>query len=288
MAAAGALGLGLRALLPGKQLWSLADSRDELPPHPGRLDRLLHRGNSLHSLYNPLRPRRHCSLLRTGCDGRASQAPAAGPCLICPGCRKLRGCLRTNPWHDYSSAFDRPTKHERHWRVVHRSSMLKNLTTDRSAWLRGQSARNVRAVVSTAVPISVALGELPDWLASGYRAPPTQAWDGIAYRKLGLAGTDADWQVHWQGVRSRLHVADGPAWIAVMYADWQEASAPPPTRSSRWPSGMTTSPEFSSTPGTSPGPRISMSPGVHWPREFGKPASCWRWPAGSIVALSPL
>ena len=88
--------------------------------------------------------------------------------------------------------------------------------------------RDVRALVSTTVPVSVALGELPDWLDPDRQVPPTQAWDGISYRKLGLAGTDLDWQVHWHDVRARLDETDGPAWIAVIYADWRRASSPAP------------------------------------------------------------
>ncbi len=88
--------------------------------------------------------------------------------------------------------------------------------------------QDVCQTVSTAAPISVALGELPDWLGSNCPAVPTQAWAGITYRKLGLAGTGPGWQSDWQSVRARLVETDGPAWIAVIYADWQTARAPDP------------------------------------------------------------
>ncbi len=88
--------------------------------------------------------------------------------------------------------------------------------------------RDVHTVVSTAAPISVALGELPDWLAPHCPAPPSQAWAGISFCKLGLAGTDVNWQEAWRAVRSRLDDNNGPAWIAVIYADWQSARAPDP------------------------------------------------------------
>jgi len=88
--------------------------------------------------------------------------------------------------------------------------------------------QDVRTVVSTAAPISVALGELPDWLASHCPVPPPRAWAGISFCKLGLAGTDVNWQRAWRAVRSRLDANNSPAWIAVTYADWQNAQAPDP------------------------------------------------------------
>ena len=88
--------------------------------------------------------------------------------------------------------------------------------------------QDVHTVVSTAAPISVALGELPDWLAPHCPVPPSQAWTGISFCKLGLAGTDKNWQKAWRAVRSRLDDNNGPAWIAVIYADWQSARAPDP------------------------------------------------------------
>jgi len=87
---------------------------------------------------------------------------------------------------------------------------------------------DVHTVVSTAAPISVALGELPDWLAPRCPVPPSQAWAGISFCKLGLAGTGVNWQKAWRAVRSRLDNNNGPAWIAVIYADWQSARAPDP------------------------------------------------------------
>ena len=38
------------------------------------------------------------------------------------------------------------------------------------------------------VPVSVALGELTDWLGPHSPVPPEGAWQGISFRKLGLAG----------------------------------------------------------------------------------------------------
>ena len=88
--------------------------------------------------------------------------------------------------------------------------------------------QDVRTAVSNAAPISVALGELPDWLAPCCPVPPSQAWAGISFCKLGLAGANANWQEAWRAVLSRLDDNHGPAWIAVIYADWQIARAPDP------------------------------------------------------------
>ncbi len=52
--------------------------------------------------------------------------------------------------------------------------------------------RDVHTVVSTAAPISVALGELPDWLGPHCPIPPAQAWAGISFCKLDLAETDVN------------------------------------------------------------------------------------------------
>lgn len=80
--------------------------------------------------------------------------------------------------------------------------------------------RAVRAAVPARTPVSVALGELRDW---GH--PPTRPdYDGIAYRKLGLAGAGRHWQNDWAAVRR----APGPGWIAVAYADWEAAGSPRP------------------------------------------------------------
>ena len=88
--------------------------------------------------------------------------------------------------------------------------------------------RDVHKAVSTAASISVALGELPEWLAPNGPSPPSQAWAGISFCKLGLAGTDLNWRSAWRVLRSRLHDDNGPPWIAVVYADWQGPRAPDP------------------------------------------------------------
>lgn len=82
------------------------------------------------------------------------------------------------------------------------------------------------------VPVSVALGELPEWIDS-----PAKELDGLltaifsnrlSFAKLGLAGTGdrANWQGDWiDWVRSNSQAGSAP-WIAVAYADWELADAP--------------------------------------------------------------
>ena len=69
---------------------------------------------------------------------------------------------------------------------------------DASVW------QAVRAVVPRSTPVSVALGELNEWLAPEPRQIPESAWAGIDYCKLGLAGAPADWVECWAQVRRDL------------------------------------------------------------------------------------
>lgn len=88
----------------------------------------------------------------------------------------------------------------------------------------------IRASLPLGFPMSVALGELPDWEEPG-ATPPTEAdFLGIRFRKLGLAGAGEwpDWPDRWLTLRRAW--GSGPAWIAVIYADWQAADAPNPER----------------------------------------------------------
>lgn len=82
----------------------------------------------------------------------------------------------------------------------------------------------VRAAVRGRLPVSVALGELRDWI--GREPPAPEAFSGIAFRKLGLAGASSRWADEWADLRARF--GDGPPWVAVIYADWREAGAPDP------------------------------------------------------------
>ena len=74
----------------------------------------------------------------------------------------------------------------------------------------------------------MALGELLEWLEQPAIEP---AWfSGLTYRKLGLAGCSrlpgSEWKVAWSQLRRAW--GDGPAWVAVAYADWKRADAPTP------------------------------------------------------------
>jgi uncharacterized protein (UPF0264 family) len=93
---------------------------------------------------------------------------------------------------------------------------------DQAVW------REVREAVPADVPVSVALGELSEWLAPNPPVLPPGTWDGLSYRKLGLAGAGPDWRSQWRDLRSRLEEPNVPAWIAVAYADWRHTGAPDP------------------------------------------------------------
>ena len=87
----------------------------------------------------------------------------------------------------------------------------------------------VRSALPPTVPLSVALGELSEWLGPTQPAPPADAWEGISYRKLGLARAGLGWCQAWLDLRSRLGQGEkNPPWIAVAYADWKAAAAPDP------------------------------------------------------------
>jgi uncharacterized protein (UPF0264 family) len=90
--------------------------------------------------------------------------------------------------------------------------------------------RAVRASVPPATPVSIALGELNEWLGPDPRPITESAWAGIQYCKLGLAGAPLDWVESWARVRSDLRNQreSFPDWVAVVYLDWQEARAPHP------------------------------------------------------------
>jgi uncharacterized protein (UPF0264 family) len=83
----------------------------------------------------------------------------------------------------------------------------------------------VVAAVAQRVPISVAAGELVEFDQS--RATGC-ANAGVSFIKFGLAGCGsvADWRTRWRAAISRLPAHSRP--VAVAYADWQFADAPPP------------------------------------------------------------
>jgi len=85
-----------------------------------------------------------------------------------------------------------------------------------------QVVAEVVAVTGGRVPVSVAGGELLQ------RETNHEALIGVSYAKVGLAGCRAvaDWHSQWRAAISRqpAHVAP----VAVVYADWRRAAAPPP------------------------------------------------------------
>lgn len=93
---------------------------------------------------------------------------------------------------------------------------------DQSVW------REVRAAVPVGIPVSVALGELRDWMAPAHASHESvhDPFRGFSFRKLGLSDAGPDWSKDWAALRRQW--GDGPAWVAVIYADWQRAKAPPP------------------------------------------------------------
>jgi uncharacterized protein (UPF0264 family) len=95
---------------------------------------------------------------------------------------------------------------------------------DASTW------REVRQVVPETIPVSVALGELNEWTDLPIRMMPTITWPHLAYCKLGLSTAGANWRERWRALRQRFSALSpaGPAWVAVIYADWKRAKSPEP------------------------------------------------------------
>ena len=81
----------------------------------------------------------------------------------------------------------------------------------------------VRRAVPPSIPVSVALGDLRDWVDRP--APPRSSFRGVAFRKLGFAGSSGDdWHGAW--VRLRRSWGAGPSWVAAAYLDAEDAGAP--------------------------------------------------------------
>jgi uncharacterized protein (UPF0264 family) len=95
--------------------------------------------------------------------------------------------------------------------------------------------RRVREAVPPSTMVSVALGELADWVATESVTIPDEDWDGIDLRKVGLAEAGPAWRDRWLQLRSRIpghsttRPEDRPSWVAVAYLDWEAARAPVPT-----------------------------------------------------------
>lgn len=87
----------------------------------------------------------------------------------------------------------------------------------------------VTAASDSPPPISAALGDAADWV--GDCSPPSLP-PQLKYAKLGLAGWGANthWPSGYRDVCEAFNEASGRRldWIAVAYADWEQASAPRP------------------------------------------------------------
>ncbi len=91
--------------------------------------------------------------------------------------------------------------------------------------LTAETASEIVAAVAGRAPISAAGGELADWMQS----PARELLDvpGISLFKLGLAGcVGVDWQSRWR-LAERQVAAAGKQLVAVAYADFRAACAPP-------------------------------------------------------------
>lgn len=95
--------------------------------------------------------------------------------------------------------------------------------------------RRVREVVPPSTMVSVALGELADWVTTEPLTIPDRDWSGIDFRKVGLADAGSAWRDRWSQLRSLLsgpptkRPEDRPKWVAVAYLDWEAARSPDPT-----------------------------------------------------------
>jgi (5-formylfuran-3-yl)methyl phosphate synthase len=90
--------------------------------------------------------------------------------------------------------------------------------------------REVREVVPPQIPLSVALGELGDWLNTDDISVAARSAVGISYCKLGLSFAPPDWSTAWRAFCRRWNqmVFSPWGWIAVVYIDWRAAQAPDP------------------------------------------------------------
>jgi uncharacterized protein (UPF0264 family) len=87
--------------------------------------------------------------------------------------------------------------------------------------------REIREVVPASQPLSAALGELAE-LSPSQADMWRESLSGYRYAKIGLAGCVRvpAWQRRWGEVLSSL--PPQTARVAVIYADWKSAGAPPP------------------------------------------------------------
>ncbi|MEE2705721.1 MAG: (5-formylfuran-3-yl)methyl phosphate synthase [Planctomycetota bacterium] len=108
---------------------------------------------------------------------------------------------------------------------------LIDIKEPRNGSLGAPSTETVGAVVrevATARPISVALGDLGEWSDNAGNFSVDIEGLGVRFAKIGLAGGAdlSSWAAHWKIAMEQLP-ADVQH-VAVVYADWQHAGAPPP------------------------------------------------------------
>ena len=84
--------------------------------------------------------------------------------------------------------------------------------------------RQVRAALPDRAIVSVALGE---WNELREDAEPA-SFQGISYRKVGLAGLIARPEPFKDLNRFRSRFHDPTPWVSVIYADWDRAECPHP------------------------------------------------------------
>ncbi len=90
--------------------------------------------------------------------------------------------------------------------------------------------RSIRETVPPAIPVSVALGELNEWIGAQRPNIAESAWSGIGFCKLGLSDAPLDWIERWRRLRHEWERFEKPSpeWVAVVYTDWEDARAPHP------------------------------------------------------------
>ena len=98
----------------------------------------------------------------------------------------------------------------------------------RSGSVRGREARAQQIVSAQHIPLSVALGEVIDWrVRDDVPALP----ESVTFAKLGLShlARSGGWRDEWSRVRERFDQRHPThlEWVAVAYADAEQAASPP-------------------------------------------------------------